>query len=452
MVSNLVIAASTPNALAGSPMPNYAGTSSISAYNNLVKSAYFSSIAKMYDQVRLDWVKVKVTPTQSVLLQGSKQAIFASAWDRNGLTNPERPPGFAEICSYSSAFQRAINLDATTWSATRKLFSSSVAEKSFWLPTSFVQSISGGKLDTGFNLSPGQSISVPWNPQLLIGVLVSATTYHNGIVQAIPENTQVWNFFIEFEWGLSFRGLRFDVPNDNLAVPAASVIRNKAAQALLATYDIDGEDAVRPRPTVDGVDTFLPSGSQLAIYRFYYAQQSSSNRVITLWEPFQRVTPDVTDSGKVVHFTNLLNDPKTDTGIFIVVAFAYTVDYFTEVTLSLVAVPIGKTYDLKIAKKQTHVWVSQLNVYLTASDVAQTYLYIGFEHRRGSDVIKQTRTMMRQTDSIEETVSFPDLSDIYVPRSEQSVINPHISIIPFANFLSDTPYNGSTVTVLRNSQ
>ena len=213
-VSNIVIAPSAPGITADASYPNYGGTASLSVFNNLVKSSYFTSIAKMYDAVRLDWVKVKITPTTSVLLQDQKQAVFVSAWDRNGLTNPKEPPNFAEIASYSSAFQRAINLQATSWSATRKIFATSVAEKSFFVPTSSVLSLTGNKmLSTGFNLGVGQSLVIPWNPQLLLGVLLSASTY-NGASFAYPalDNTQTWNFICEFEWGLTFKGLRYDRP------------------------------------------------------------------------------------------------------------------------------------------------------------------------------------------------------------------------------------------------
>ena len=192
MVSNIIINSSAPSSTLNETYPNYAGTVTMSAYNNLVKSLYFASIAQMYEQVRLDWVKVKITPTTSVMLQNQKQAIFVSAWDRNGLTNTKKPPNFAEICSYSSAFQRAINLQATSWSASRKIYASSVAEKSFFfVPTSVVKSLSEDKtLSTGFNLTPGQSLAVPWNPQLLLGVLLSASTYGNNIQYPTLQNTR----------------------------------------------------------------------------------------------------------------------------------------------------------------------------------------------------------------------------------------------------------------------
>ncbi len=144
MVSNIIINSSAPSSTLNETYPNYAGTVTLSAYNNLVKSLYFASIAQMYDQVRLDWVKVKITPTTSVMLQNQKQAIFVSAWDRNGLTNPSKPPNFAEICSYSSAFERAINLQATSWSASRKIYASSVVKSSLSQP--LLSNVSGKRV------------------------------------------------------------------------------------------------------------------------------------------------------------------------------------------------------------------------------------------------------------------------------------------------------------------
>ena len=214
----------------------------------------------MYDQVRLDWVKVKITPTMSVLLQNQKQAIFVSAWDRNGLSNRNEPPNFTEICSYSSAFQRAINMDATTWSATRKIYATSLAEKSFFIPTSFIQSPTSASLtSTGFNVPPGQSLSFPWNPQLLIGVLLSSATVRSGVPQLdIPANSQTWNFFLEFEWGLTFRGLRFDVPTGGAPMVKATTVSNPRAQVQMSTEDPDPQDEVQPRFSTSVYPNFVP--------------------------------------------------------------------------------------------------------------------------------------------------------------------------------------------------
>ena len=297
MVSNLLIDPTGPGATDNERLPNFAGTAVISAYNNLVRSSYFSSIAKMYDQVRLDWVKVKITPTMSVLLQNQKQAVFVSAWDRNGVTNPTEPPNFAEICSHSSAFQRAINMDATVWSATRKIFATSLAEKSFFLPTSFIQSIPNGKdaMDTGFNIPPGQSISVPWNPQLLIGILLSASTYNGGVRPVIPQNTQTWNFFLEFEWGLTFRGLRFDLPNAGMALIDAAIARKRDGQTVLGANDPDDQDAMVPADNISSIPQYQAQPGVLTVLSLY-SRKGNTPTQIPIKGGYYRLQPNTNGS------------------------------------------------------------------------------------------------------------------------------------------------------------
>lgn len=246
----------------------------------------------MYDAVRLDWVKVKITPTTSVLLKDQKQAIFVSAWDRNGLTNPSVPPNFAEICSYSSSFQRAINLQATAWSATRKIFASSIAEKSFFIPTSVVQTLSGKMATTGLNISPGQSLSIPWNPQLLLGVLLSASTYTGFSFQyPTAANAQTWNFICEFEWGLTFKGLRYDKPDGGAPITSAASKANPRAQTALGVNDPNPADGINAmsesieEPPYDEVE------GQVAILSCFFQKTSSSQKQQLYWKrnfPWQK--------------------------------------------------------------------------------------------------------------------------------------------------------------------
>lgn len=231
LYGNVIIA---PSGTAGSAaMPNYSGTTAFSAYLNLIKSNYFLSLLKMYDQVRLNSVKIKITPTQSVLLTGQAQSVFVSAWDRNGLNNPAEAPSFSEIASYSSAFQKAINLQATTWNATRMIRASTIQEKSFFIPTGQIVSIFGTDTsESGALIGQGQSLITPWNPQLLFGVLVSSPTFANGQVNNtsnVLANTQTWNYFAECEWNVTFRGVRYDIGGSAPIVNAATVSNTTAA-------------------------------------------------------------------------------------------------------------------------------------------------------------------------------------------------------------------------------
>lgn len=207
--------------------PNYGGTAAISCYKNLLASNYFASLVKMYDQFRLDSCKIRIVPTQSVLLQGQKQSLFISAIDRNGLTTPSKCPSFSEIASYSSAFQKAINLDASTWSTARKVYASTIQEKGFYIPTSQIQTQEGAPItQDGANIFDGQQISVPWNPHFLIGVMCMATSpatdgIANVAARGVFPNVQTWNYMMQFEWCVTFRGLRYD--NPQAAAPIVNV-------------------------------------------------------------------------------------------------------------------------------------------------------------------------------------------------------------------------------------
>lgn len=249
----------------------------------------------MYDQVRVDWMKVKITPTMSVLLQGQKQALFVSAWDRNGVTNPRNIPGFAEIASYSSAFQRPINLDATVWSVTRRINAVTIAEKSLFLPTSALLSAAGGDIsNTGLALTIGQTLAAQWNPQLLIGVMLSATSY-SATLQA-PERTalaqtQTWNYFTQIEYGLTFRGLRYDVPNGPAPMVQTYSVINPVAQPNVDYTTVDSSlpptGPVRPPvATIPGVfgpevvyATRMYWGQKLPTMSFRIAPRSFSFRI-----------------------------------------------------------------------------------------------------------------------------------------------------------------------------
>lgn len=220
--------------------PNFAGTACISAFQNLSSSNYFQSLAKMYDQFKLDSFKVKITPTQSVLLQGQKQAVFVSAWDRNGITNKDNVPSFNEIASYGSAFQRTVNLDASSWTATRKIFASTILEKASYQPTSIPDQ------NNIVNLGNDQNYSFPWNPQLLIGILctvgVPGGAQDNALGKVSFSGTQSWAFMCEFTWTLTFRGLRYDAPTSAPMVNARMVTNTTAAIGL-GKYNV--------QPTID---------------------------------------------------------------------------------------------------------------------------------------------------------------------------------------------------------
>lgn len=251
MNAGVIQIASVGQTVGAQTAPNFAGTACISAFQNLACSNYFQTLIKMYDQFKLDSFKVKITPTQSILLQGQKQAVFVSAWDRNGVSNYNSVPSFSEIASYGSAFQRTVNLDASSWTATRKIYASTVMERSQYVPTS----VPGE--NNVVNLGVNQQYGFPWNPQLLIGILCASTTLNasNQVSNVTFQGNQTWTFMCEFTWTLTFRGLRYDAPTSAPMV-AARVTNNTTAA-------VGGVQQYTQQPTITETqvpsDTIVPS-------------------------------------------------------------------------------------------------------------------------------------------------------------------------------------------------
>lgn len=216
----------------------------------------------MYDQFRLDSCKIRIVPTQSVLLQGQKQSLFISAIDRNGLNEPDTCPSFSEIASYSSAFQRAVNLDASTWSCSRKVYASSIQEKSFYIPTAQLYDANGHLVENaGANIFNGQNITIPWNPQFLLGITCLATTPQTPIPdQPAPTpnrpgtqqqfaNIQTWNYMCQFEWCVTFRGLRYDAPDANAPIVNVNQVVNPQGSIATGTYVVNPTNPPTQVPT-----------------------------------------------------------------------------------------------------------------------------------------------------------------------------------------------------------
>ena len=163
------------------------------------------------------------------MIQNQKRESFVFDWDRNRLTNPLKPANFADICSYSSAFQSCQSSGDVIERFSEDL--RFVCGEVFFVPTSVVKSLSENKtLSTGFNLTPGQSLAIPWNHQLLLRVLLSGSTDRPTIQYPTLQNAQSWNLICEFESGLTFKGFRCDRPEGGAPLASAPVFAHTAAQ------------------------------------------------------------------------------------------------------------------------------------------------------------------------------------------------------------------------------
>jgi len=147
------------------------GVYAMNIYDQLRKSEFFQNYANMYDEFKIDKIKVKLLPTQwATNLDGQrfyKNLTVYTAWDRSGLnygqvfmsiTNAnqitrleekdyllgnENGGGLAviignDITSYSSAESRVVNPNTNT-SIVRWLSPKTISEKSQWLSTGLLK-------------------------------------------------------------------------------------------------------------------------------------------------------------------------------------------------------------------------------------------------------------------------------------------------------------------------
>lgn len=169
------------------------GLSYFNAWKALASSGFFQSLADMYDQVKLNAIKVKITllSANQSIYSNNANPVFVSAWDRNGLpstSNREEP--FKFVSSYGSAVTKALTVGAN-FGMQRYLYASTMAEKSQYIPTSkFTQK------------NVAEDIYLSFNPALLLAIYSDVTT----------NTEQTLSFNVEWQFDVTFRGTRND-PN-----------------------------------------------------------------------------------------------------------------------------------------------------------------------------------------------------------------------------------------------
>lgn len=137
------------------------GVYALNIWDLLRRSEFYQSYASMYDQVKINRIRLKLTPTQwSFNTQDTKafQAItIVTAWDRTGLSMEQiklisehvQDDGIIgkegntdglyvtmneDISTYSSAMTKSLN-PGSSFSTTRTIYPSSLSEKSYYVNT-----------------------------------------------------------------------------------------------------------------------------------------------------------------------------------------------------------------------------------------------------------------------------------------------------------------------------
>lgn len=158
-----------------------AGVRPINIYDLLSKSDFYSNYANMYDEFKIDKIKVKLLPTSWTISTGAayKNITVYTAWDRSGLSkdqvylqhtttgNTATEIGTSSntdglyclvgenITTYSSSESRVVNPNTNT-SIVRWLNPKTMGEKSQWLSTGLLK-----KWYKEYDKTKGRFIGIP---------------------------------------------------------------------------------------------------------------------------------------------------------------------------------------------------------------------------------------------------------------------------------------------------
>lgn len=198
------------------------GAIAISHWDELRKSQFFPNYSSMYDQMRLDKTRIKITGSQAVAGENpySSPSIIL-AFDRNGLNStqyvklpnaqvPSSKPAVAFpdpnlVSTYSSAQTRQWS-SGNSFSMYQTVYPSTIQEKGQYIATGALQApidpstITGNIPDSEFAnpCSFWQHQSYPFKPVTLLAVRLPQPVK--------SQNTYIFN--IEFEFTVTFRGMR----------------------------------------------------------------------------------------------------------------------------------------------------------------------------------------------------------------------------------------------------
>ena len=212
----------------------------INHWNSLRLSSFYGNYEPMYDQVKIDKIRVKVTGSQSgsaVTANISPSVVLA--FDRNGL-EPNSSLQPAAISTYSSAQVKQWST-GNAFVMYQTIYPSTIMEKGQYIPTAALiapTEAAGG--NSAFNPCYDlTSPTIPFKPITLLGVdMGSSMTAQQGFA-----------FTIEFEYTVTFRGMRKPTIaySDSILVPLSREITTNGTYAYSpqdVQEDADGFSSV----------------------------------------------------------------------------------------------------------------------------------------------------------------------------------------------------------------
>lgn len=171
-------------------------------WNVLRTSSFFDNYSGMYDQVKMDSVRIRLTGSwqEQSSDDQAKRIIptITTAFDRNGFLDGTLPEE-AAVLAYSSAMAKPWSL-GSAFNQTRSLYTSTMQEKSQYIPTSSLKDPTVAANATCANPCwNGSCISCPFKPIYIV---------HGSLPTAATRSATTLHFTVEFDICVTFRGLR----------------------------------------------------------------------------------------------------------------------------------------------------------------------------------------------------------------------------------------------------
>ena len=255
----------TISRIASIPLVIAQGTNSqataINLWNQLRLSTYYNNYAPMYDQMKIDKVRLKITGNQSGSVTANLAPAVVLAFDRNGL-NEGQQVSVSAISTYSSAQLKQWST-GNAFAMYQTIYPSTIMEKGQYIPTASLESPSDNTESSNPCVNTSDS-TLPFKPITLIGVDLGL---------AATGGAQTFAFTVEYEFTVTFRGMRKpSLSSSSVLVPLEVEIDSNDTYIYdPQDYDADGFSSVT-------ITTNVPSSStDIKLDRVTFYQSSGSS-------------------------------------------------------------------------------------------------------------------------------------------------------------------------------
>lgn len=173
------------------------GSTVINHWNQLRLSQFFPNYSPMYDQMKLDKVRVKITGSQAgTAMTSTISPAVVAAFDRNGLS-PGQDTTSGAISTYSSAQLKQWST-GNAFSMYQTIYPSTIMEKGQYIPTESLQDPDTVQDTTNPCVNEADP-TLPFKPLTLLAVDMGGVS---------STAAQTFSFTIELEYTVTFRGMR----------------------------------------------------------------------------------------------------------------------------------------------------------------------------------------------------------------------------------------------------